>query len=101
MKVNEIQKNKYDIIIGTQIITKGYHFPDLACVGIIDADMTLRGGDIRASEKTYQLLYQVAGRAGRAQTQGKVIIQTYNPANETILSFKNFRSFKIFHHQRV
>ena len=89
MKVNEIQKNKYDIIIGTQIITKGYHFPDLACVGIIDADMTLRGGDIRASEKTYQLLYQVAGRAGRAQTQGKVIIQTYNPANETILSFKN------------
>ena len=89
MKVNEIQKNKYDIIIGTQIITKGYHFPDLACVGIIDADMTLRGGDIRASEKTYQLLYQVAGRAGRAQTQGKVIIQTYNPSNETILSFTN------------
>ncbi len=89
LKVEEITKNKYDIIIGTQIITKGYHFPELACVGIIDADMTLRGGDIRASEKTYQLLYQVAGRAGRAQTQGKVFIQTYNPSNETILSFAN------------
>ena len=85
-KVKQIKDHEYDIIIGTQLITKGYHFPNLACVGIIDADMTLKGGDLRASEKTYQALYQVSGRAGRAQTKGRVIIQTYYPENETIQS---------------
>ncbi len=86
IKVKQIKDHEYDIIIGTQLITKGYHFPNLACVGIIDADMTLKGGDLRASEKTYQALYQVSGRAGRAQTKGRVIIQTYYPENETIQS---------------
>ena len=86
IKVKQIKDHKYDIIIGTQLITKGYHFPNLACVGIVDADMTLKGGDLRASEKTYQALYQVSGRAGRAQTKGRVIIQTYYPENETIQS---------------
>ena len=85
-KVKQIIDYKFDIIIGTQIITKGYHFPKLTCVGIIDADMTLRGGDLRASEKTYQMLYQVAGRAGRSDSLGKVFLQTYFPKNETILS---------------
>ena len=51
IKVKQIKDHEYDIIIGTQLITKGYHFPNLACVGIIDADMTLKGGDLRASEK--------------------------------------------------
>ena len=83
---SQIKDHEYDIIIGTQLITKGYHFPNLACVGIVDADMTLKGGDLRASEKTYQALYQVSGRAGRAQTKGRVIIQTYYPENETIQS---------------
>ena len=86
IKVKKIKDHEYDIIIGTQLITKGYHFPNLACVGIVDADMTLKGGDLRASEKTYQALYQVSGRAGRAQTKGRVIIQTYYPENETIQS---------------
>ena len=86
IKVKQIKDHEYDIIIGTKLITKGYHFPNLACVGIIDADMTLKGGDLRASEKTYQALYQVSGRAGRAQTKGRVIIQTYYPENETIQS---------------
>ncbi len=86
IKVKQIKDHEYDIIIGTQLITKGYHFPNLACVGVIDADMTLKGGDLRASEKTYQALYQVSGRAGRAQTKGRVIIQTYYPENETIQS---------------
>ena len=86
IKVKQIKDHEYDIIIGTQLITKGYHFPNLACVGIVDADMTLKGGDLRASEKTYQALYQVSGRAGRAQTKGRVIIQTYYPDNETIQS---------------
>ncbi len=86
IKVKQIKDHEYDIIIGTQLITKGYHFPNLACVGIVDADMTLKGGDLRASEKTYQALYQVSGRAGRAQTKGRVVIQTYYPENETIQS---------------
>jgi len=85
-KIKQIIDYKFDIIIGTQMITKGYHFPKLTCVGIIDADMTLRGGDLRASEKTYQILYQVAGRAGRSDSIGKVFLQTYFPKNETILS---------------
>ena len=73
------------------MITKGYHFPKLTCVGIIDADMTLRGGDLRASEKTYQILYQVAGRAGRSDSVGKVFLQTYFPKNETILSLAQMK----------
>jgi primosomal protein N' (replication factor Y) len=85
-KIKQIIDYKFDIIIGTQMITKGYHFPKLTCVGIIDADMTLRGGDLRASEKTYQILYQVAGRAGRSDSAGKVFLQTYFPKNETIIS---------------
>tara|TARA_B110000967_G_scaffold205305_1_gene249567 strand:+ start:2322 stop:4319 length:1998 start_codon:yes stop_codon:yes gene_type:complete len=83
-KVEKIFNNKFDIIIGTQLITKGYHFPNLTCVGVVDADMTLRGGDLRASEKTYQMLYQVAGRAGRGNIAGDVYLQTYFPENETI-----------------
>ena len=83
-KVEKIYNNKFDIIIGTQLITKGYHFPFLTCVGVVDADMTLRGGDLRASEKTYQMLYQVAGRAGRGDIPGEVFLQSYFPENETI-----------------
>ena len=95
-KVNQILNHEYDIIIGTQLITKGYHFPLLTCVGIIDADMTLRGGDMRAAEKTYQLLYQVAGRAGREDANGIVYIQSYYPKNETILSLKEMDRNKFY-----
>ena len=95
-KVNQILNHEYDIIIGTQLITKGYHFPLLTCVGIIDADMTLRGGDMRAAEKTYQLLYQVAGRAGREDANGTVYIQSYYPNNETILSLKEMDRNKFY-----
>jgi primosomal protein N' (replication factor Y) len=83
-KVEKIYNNDFDIIIGTQLITKGYHFPNLTCVGVVDADMTLRGGDLRASEKTYQMLYQVAGRAGRGDLPGEVYLQSYFPENDTI-----------------
>ena len=68
------------IIIGTQIIAKGHHFPKLTCVGIIDADLGLTGGDLRASERTFQLLHQVAGRAGRESEKGHVYLQTFSPA---------------------
>jgi primosomal protein N' (replication factor Y) len=82
--VNSILNHEVDIIIGTQVIAKGHHFPILALVGIIDADLGLVGGDLRAAEKSYQLLHQVGGRAGRVGEQGKVVIQTYNPSNAII-----------------
>ena len=77
--LDEIREHKIDIIIGTQIIAKGHHFPKLTCVGIIDADLGLSGGDLRATERTYQLLHQVAGRAGREADKGHVYLQSFNP----------------------
>jgi len=71
--------HRYDVLIGTQIVAKGHHFPMLTLVGVIDADLGLAGGDLRAGERTYQLLHQVAGRAGRAERPGRVLIQTYMP----------------------
>jgi primosomal protein N' (replication factor Y) (superfamily II helicase) len=77
--VARIEAHEIDLIIGTQIVAKGYHFPLLTLVGVIDADLGLSGGDLRAAERTYQLLYQVAGRAGRAKHPGRVALQTYMP----------------------
>jgi primosomal protein N' (replication factor Y) len=77
--LDDIKKEKVDIIIGTQIIAKGHHFPNLTLVGVIDADLGLSGGELRAAERTYQLLHQVAGRAGRAEKEGKVLLQTFMP----------------------
>jgi len=71
--------HRYDVLIGTQIVAKGHHFPMLTLVGVVDADLGLAGGDLRAGERTYQLLHQVAGRAGRAERPGRVLIQTYMP----------------------
>ena len=68
-----------DIIVGTQMIAKGHNFPNLTLVGAIDADMGLQGGDLRAAEKTFQILHQVAGRAGRADKKGRAMIQTVSP----------------------
>ena len=70
---------RYDVLIGTQIVAKGHHFPMLTLVGVVDADLGLTGGDLRAAERTYQLLHQVAGRAGRAERPGRALIQTYMP----------------------
>jgi primosomal protein N' (replication factor Y) len=66
-------------LIGTQIVAKGHHFPMLTLVGVVDADLGLAGGDLRAAERTYQLLHKVAGRAGRAERPGRALIQTYMP----------------------
>jgi primosomal protein N' (replication factor Y) len=68
-----------DLLIGTQIVAKGHHFPKLTLVGVVDADLGLAGGDLRAAERTYQLLHQVAGRAGRAEHVGRALLQTYMP----------------------
>ncbi len=75
----KIHNNEVDIIIGTQIIAKGHHFPQLTCVGVIDADLGLTGGELRAAERVYQLLHQVAGRAGREEKNGTVYLQTFMP----------------------
>lgn len=77
--VRQVEDHKVDIIIGTQIIAKGHHFPSLTCVGVVDADLGLAGGDLRAGERTFQLLHQVSGRAGRGEKPGRVYIQTYMP----------------------
>ncbi len=77
--VRSIENHEVDVIIGTQVVAKGYHFPKLTLVGVIDADLGLSGGDLRAAERTYQLLYQVAGRAGREERPGRVLVQTWLP----------------------
>ncbi|MFN0023499.1 MAG: primosomal protein N' [Parvularculaceae bacterium] len=75
----DMEHGAIDILIATQMIAKGHHFPNLTLVGVVDADMGLAGGDLRAAERTYQLLSQVAGRAGRAARPGEALIQTYQP----------------------
>jgi primosomal protein N' (replication factor Y) len=77
--VRGMTERQYDILIGTQIVAKGHHFPWLTLVGVVDADLGLAGGDLRAAERTYQLLHQVGGRAGRAERPGRVLIQTFMP----------------------
>jgi len=84
--VRRIEEHDVDVIIGTQIIAKGYHFPLLTLVGVVDADIGLAGGDLRAAERTYQLLYQVAGRAGRAERPGRVFVQTHIPDHPVIMA---------------
>jgi primosomal protein N' (replication factor Y) len=74
-----IEAREVDLIIGTQIVAKGWHFPHLTLVGVVDADLGLAGGDLRAAERTVQLLHQVAGRAGRAEAPGRVMLQTFSP----------------------
>jgi primosomal protein N' (replication factor Y) (superfamily II helicase) len=74
-----MRDHRLDVLIGTQIIAKGHHFPDLTLVGVVDGDLGLSGGDLRAAERQFQLLYQVAGRAGRAARPGRVLIQTHLP----------------------
>ncbi len=74
-----IQRREVDLIIGTQIVAKGWHFPHLTLVGVVDADLGLAGGDLRAAERTVQLLHQVAGRAGREEHRGRVLLQSFAP----------------------
>ncbi|MFO1037068.1 MAG: primosomal protein N' [Geminicoccaceae bacterium] len=77
--VRAMTDREIDVLIGTQIIAKGHHFPALTLVGVVDADIGLGGGDLRAGERTFQMLYQVAGRAGRESRPGRVLIQTHLP----------------------
>lgn len=82
--VARVESKAVDIIVGTQLVTKGYHFPELTLVGVIDADLGLEGGDLRAAERTFQQIAQAAGRAGRGEKPGEVFIQTRNPGHPVI-----------------
>jgi primosomal protein N' (replication factor Y) (superfamily II helicase) len=77
--LDRVEQHDIDVLIGTQVVAKGHHFPLLTLVGIVDADLGLEGGDLRAAERSFQLLHQVAGRAGRAEQPGLVLVQTYHP----------------------
>lgn len=79
-----ITQGEIDIIVGTQIIAKGHHFPKLAFVGVVDADLGLGNGDLRAAERTYQMLSQVAGRAGRESLSGHALLQSYMPEHPVL-----------------
>jgi primosomal protein N' (replication factor Y) len=82
--VERIAAGEIDVVIGTQMAAKGYHFPLLTLVVVVDADLGLSGGDLRAAERTFQLLYQVAGRAGRAERPGRAMLQTHLPEHPVI-----------------
>ena len=94
--LNKFKNENIDILIGTQMVVKGHHFPNVTLVGVIAADSSLNIDDYRANERTFQLLTQVAGRAGRENLDGKVIIQTYNPENFSIICAKEQNYEKFF-----
>ncbi len=97
---NQFRNDHIDILIGTQMVVKGHHFPDVTLVGVIAADANLNIGDFRASEKTFQILTQVAGRAGREKEKGSVVIQTYNPDNFSIQYAKQ-QDYDIFYQTEI
>jgi primosomal protein N' (replication factor Y) (superfamily II helicase) len=82
--VAAMEAGEIDIVIGTQLVTKGYHFPNLTLVGVVDADLGLSGGDLRAAERSFQQIQQVAGRAGRGDKPGRVFVQTHDPGAAVI-----------------
>ena len=79
--IDDILEHRIDILVGTQVLAKGHHFPNLTLVGVVDADLGLSSWDLRGAERTYQLLHQVSGRAGRAERRGRVLLQTHDPAH--------------------
>ncbi|WP_170358150.1 primosomal protein N' [Ruegeria arenilitoris] len=83
-KIEEIAEGDADIVIGTQLVAKGHNFPNLTLVGVIDSDLGLHGSDLRAAERTFQLMRQVAGRAGRADKPGAALLQTFQPEHPVI-----------------
>jgi primosomal protein N' (replication factor Y) len=82
--VARMEAGAIDIVVGTQLVTKGYHFPNLTLVGVVDADLGLQGGDLRAAERSFQQIAQVAGRAGRGDKPGRVLVQTHEPSARVI-----------------
>lgn len=83
-EIEAIADGAADVVIGTQLVAKGHNFPQLTLVGVIDADLGLQGSDLRAAERTFQLMRQVAGRAGRAEKPGTAMLQTFQPEHPVI-----------------
>ena len=98
--LNKFKNEKIDILIGTQMVVKGHHFPKVTLVGVIAADSSLNIDDYRATERTFQILTQVAGRAGRDKLPGKVIVQTYNPQEYSIQYAKD-QDYKKFYETEI
>ncbi len=98
--LKDLSEHNIDILIGTQMVAKGHDYPNITLVGIICADLSLSFPDFRACERTFQLLAQVAGRAGRGDSKGRVILQTYNPDHFTILSAKK-QDYKSFYENEI
>lgn len=98
--LEEFRERKIDILVGTQMITKGHDFPAVTLVGIIDGDMSLHFADYRSGERTFQLITQVAGRSGRAGKTGKVVLQTFTP-NNFILDFALRYNYKGFFEREI
>ena len=99
--LNKFKNDGIDILIGTQMVVKGHHFPNVTLVGVIAADSSLNIDDYRANERTFQILTQVAGRAGREKIQGNVIIQTYNPDSFSIQCAKEQNYHKFYNTEIV
>jgi primosomal protein N' (replication factor Y) len=93
--LKDLRHHRFDILVGTQMVAKGHDFPNITLVGIVCADLSLSFPDFRAGERTFQLLAQVAGRAGRGDAPGQVVLQTYNPSHFSITAAQqqDFRSF--------
>ena len=98
--LRNLKNQKIDILIGTQMVAKGHDFPNITLVGIICADLSLSFPDFRAGERTFQVLTQVAGRAGRGRIPGKVILQTYNPNHFSIMAARD-QDFKRFYSHEI
>jgi len=98
--LKDLKQRRIDILVGTQMVAKGHDFPGITLVGVICADLTLNFPDFRAGERTFQLLAQVAGRAGRGERPGKVILQTYNPDHFSILAAKK-QDFEAFFDREI
>ncbi|MCP4105767.1 MAG: primosomal protein N' [Desulfobacteraceae bacterium] len=98
--LKDLRNNNIDILVGTQMVTKGHDYPNITLVGIICADLSLSFPDFRAGERTFQLLAQVSGRAGRGLVPGKVILQTYNPEHFSIEAARN-QDFKAFYNKEI
>ncbi|MFC1868432.1 primosomal protein N', partial [Thermodesulfobacteriota bacterium] len=98
--LKRFSEHELDILVGTQMITKGYDFPNVTLVGVIAADLSLGFPDFRAGERTFQILSQVAGRAGRGDQRGRVIIQTFNPDHYAIMTAKSHDYESFFHKER-